>query len=294
MAEPDEENKINLLDNVSSILSEISGKVSELNKCSTDDFVRLNESLKKQYKRIKDISGNIHSVFDFTSGTHNKELFNDIQKYFDDFLYGMSCSEEKNTNFLDFSDKIISHVNLMYIPLKNFLQNVVTLNFLANSLKFNLLYRLKNKKGIYDNDIKHFTEKIESLKNLNVDFDKIAIQIKESYSVVSENIRVLQESNLIIKEKTEEKIVTILKRLKEKFKEGEILDPDIKNSQTRYTDSISKILTNLQYSDIIRQKIEHMSEAHNDMILRLRDLKNDEEVEIEARNKYMLQIKDSS
>ncbi len=290
MAEPDEENKINLLDNVSSILSDISGKVSELNKCSSDDFVRLNESLKKQYKRIEDISENIHSVFEFTSGTQNQELFNDIQKYFEDFLFGMSCSEEKNTNFLDFSDKIISHVNLMYIPLKNFSQNVVTLNFLANSLKFNLLYRLKNKKGVYDEDIKIFTEKIETLKDLNVDFDEIAVQIKESYSVVSENIRVLQESNLIIKEKTEEKIVTILKRLEEKYKEGQTLDPNIKNSQTKYTDSVSKILTNLQYSDIIRQKIEHISDAHNDMILRLKDLKKDEEVD--ARNRYMLQIKD--
>lgn len=290
MADIDEVKNNKILDEISLILSVISGKVSELNKCSGNDFVILNESLKKQYKRIEEISGNIFSVFEYTSGAQNQELFEEVQKYFDDFLTGISCSEKKFEDYLDLTEQIISYVNLMYIPLKNYLQNVVTLNFLANSLKFNLLYRQKNKTGIYDANIKSFTEKIETIKEINSVFDSTALQMKSSYTVIAENIRILQESNLIIKEKTEEKILTILKRLEEKFQEGVRRNPDLNKAKSRYTDNINKILTNLQYSDIIRQKIEHISEAHNDMILRIKNMKHQEETDVQRQ--FMIQIKD--
>jgi hypothetical protein len=289
-SEKEKNKKVDLPSEISKILSVISEKVSELNKCSNDDFIRLNESLKSQYKRIEEISKNVSNVFEYTSGEENQALFREVQNYFDDFINGIKCSERKFLRFLDLSEKIISYVNLMYIPLKNFLQNVVTLNFLVNSLKFNLVYRKKNETNVYDATLEKFAKIIQDLKNLNTTFDATTTEMKISYSVISENIRVLQENNLIIKEKAEDYIISVLKRLEEKYQEGKVRIPELKRTQIRYTDNVSHIITNLQYSDIIRQKIEHISEAHHDMIDKLKNIKSDAPTQIQTQ--YMLQIKD--
>lgn len=283
------ENKRNY-EKISSILSDIEGNVNELNKCSSDDFIMLNKYLRRQYDRIEKISENVSNVFELRAGVESQELAKKIEIFANGFYSGIKYSDDKFENKAEVIEQIISYINLMYIPLKNYTQNVVTLNFLSNSLKFNLVYNKNVERDFFDSEIEKFQEVLEVLKGINQTFEDTSVKIKETYNQISEKIRILQENNFINTEKTEEKVNLIKQRLNDKFEEGKIKIPELKRIKGRYAESINKIITNLQYSDIIRQKMNHISEAHRDMIVKINLLKN--EKDIETSEKFLLKIKD--
>ncbi len=278
-----------IFDKITTSLSNIEGSVSELNKCSTGDFIMLNNYLKKQYSRIENISDNVGSVFELTAGSENIALSGKIQQFQSEFKKSLRCSENFFSENSDLIDRIISYLNLMYIPLKNYAQNIFTLSFLSSSLKFNLLLN-KDKRENFNTEIELFNEYIKEIKRLNSLFEDSVTEIKVLHDRIQEKLREQKENNHINTERAEEKISTAIKNLADKKNEGERRIPELQKIKTRYQENVSKIITNLQYSDIIRQKIEHISEAHKHMIEKIKDVRDKNDLAISEQ--YMLQIKD--
>jgi hypothetical protein len=278
-----------IFDSITSSLSNIDGSVSELNTCSTGDFIMLNNYLKKQYSRIESISENVSSVFDLTAGTENIALSAKIQHFQTEFKKSLRCSENFFGENADIIDRVISYLNLMYIPLKNYAQNIFTLSFLSSSLKFNLLLN-KDKRDNFNTEIELFNTYIKEVKRVNALFEESLTEIKTLHDKIQEKLREQKENNHINTERAEEKISTALKNLYDKKYEGERRIPELRKIKTRYQENVSKIITNLQYSDIIRQKIEHISEAHRHMIEKIQAIRDKNDTALSKQ--YMLQIKD--
>lgn len=278
-----------LYDKITESIGGIEENVSKLNECSTGDFIMLNRYLKKQYARIKNISDNVTNVFELTAGKENVILSGKIQTFQAEFKDSLRCSENFFTKNSEIIDRVISYVNLMYIPQKNYAQNIFTLTFLSSSLKFNLLLN-KDKREDFSDEIELFREHTQEVKKINAVFEETVGEIKNLHDKIQERIRELKEANHINTERAEEKISTALKNLSDKKYQGERRIPELQKIKQRYQENISEIITNLQYSDIIRQKIEHISEAHKNMIDKINSIKEKDDSELTEQ--YMLQIKD--
>ncbi len=283
----------NTINEVVTILSEIENNVKQLNKCSSDDFIMLNSYLKKQYNQIESISENVTNVFELTAGNENNEIIDNLNAFIEKFKEGVNCTENEFASNTQSLEKILSDINLIYIPVKNFVQNIVTLNFLTNSLKFNIVYFDKKSNNILDDEIESFRKFILKLKKINSELETAGMQIKSSSSMIFSATRRLKEDNIETKQKVTEQIQTAISRLKGKYREGKIKIPELKRKKEIYSESISHIITNLQYSDIIRQKIEHIQEAHRDMIQKLKNLQSlDGNKDANNIGLLMFQIKD--
>ncbi len=281
---------INDFEKISTILSDIESSVSELSDCSSEDFIMLNGYLKTQYNRIEKISDNVTSVFEMKAGKDTIELSQKVRTFANDFYTGVKNTNSRFDTNSEIIEQIISYMNLMYIPTRNFIQNVITLNFLTNSFKFNLIYVSELDNNIFDDDIRKFQKIISELKKQNAVFDEIVLQIKKSFEELSEKTGTLIENNLINIEKIQERVGLATKKLKQKLNEGKVKIPELKKIKERYSDSINNIIINLQYSDIIKQKIEHISDAHRDMIKKINIIKNQNDTEVSTN--LMLKIKD--
>ena len=70
--------------------------------------------------------------------------------------------------------------------------------------------------------------------------------------------------------------------------------PQITSKTDSCSKSIAGIITNLQYQDIIRQKMEHIQSAHQDLMNELEQLRSRQETDSEYWIKMLVQIRDIS
>jgi len=277
------------------ILTYIEQKVDELHKCSSDDFIMLNSYLKKQYNQIEIVSENVTNVFELLAGNENQQLSNRLEAFAHQFIKGIDLAEKEFSSNITALEQVLSDINLLYIPVKNFVQNTVTLNFLTNSLKFNIVYYDRKNNKLLDDEIENFRKYILDLKKISSSIEDTGIQIKTSSGVIFAGARKMKESNGDNAAILTEKINVVVDVLKQKYNDGLLKIPELKDKQENHSESIGKIITNLQYSDIIRQKIEHIQDAHRDMIAKLNNLKGvDNELFSENFDKHMIQIRDIS
>lgn len=278
------------LENISSYLTQIEKQVVELNEFSTSDFNLLNKHLKQQYSGVEDISGNIKAVFDITTGRSGKKLQADVASFNTGYSEKMAdidtVFEERNDDI----DEIISGHKLLYIPLKNYLQNLITVNFLGNSLKFNVEFKLRQKNEVLGPLLLRFNDSIEQVKLLNTQFDELGIELVQKFENVVSKTGGLLEHNTYNLKSIRNYCNTIDKKLKEKFFEAKVKLPEIKRIQNQYSKNINKIIINLQYSDIIRQKIDHISDAQREMLNKISSI--DAVITDEQLESHLIRIKD--
>jgi hypothetical protein len=139
-----------------------------------------------------------------------------------------------------------------------------------------------------------FNELINQTKSFFVEFYKQSSLAKESLKnlngqFVQQRDRNIQSINDILNETN---YSTTL--LDQKFNEAQLLVPKLHESTQKSSDSIAKIITNLQYQDIIKQKIDHIQQTHREVLKQIAEIKStgNEEEDIQNRAKYYFQIRD--
>lgn len=290
MAENETIENRDFFEKISVLLSDIENKVTALNDCSSDDFRMLNRYMKQQYNRIESISGNVTAVFEIITNKAAKHLQSQILEFSELYTTALKCLDEDISAKNDILEDIISKHKLLYIPLKNYLQNAVTINFLANSLKFNLSFRAGAQRNPVADYIEDLLSTIENIKKYNTEFDNSAGQLTDVFEEIAEKTGLLIEQNSHNLEAINDYVLTAEKRIKEKLLEAKVKLPEIKRIKSQYSQSVNKIIINLQYSDIIRQKISHISSAQRDMLNRINKIK--ELDTLEAFDPDLLKIKD--
>src|SRR5208337_2518300 len=127
------------------------------------------------------------------------------------------------------------------------------------------------------------------------------VEFYKHSNIFKDNIKELvvqfgQEKDRIIKQIHEiiHEINLSTALLDEKNNEALQLIPRLTESTQNTSSSIDKIITNLQYQDIIQQKITHIQQTHKDIINKIRDIKESEDGEIndQQREDWFVQIRD--
>jgi peptidoglycan hydrolase CwlO-like protein len=278
------------------VFSDIDVKITALNECSAEDFLALNTNLKKFYKDAKVISDQTGQIYDIIAG-------NEHQKFFEELL-GLQESLNKRINMLKNKilksirglEKMLTSLNLVFVPLKNFNLNILTLNFLLVNLKLNIAYS--------DNEVvKPLAEIIDSVTNEINKLKIILPKISESLTMVKNVTRLssgklieIRKKNILDIDRVTGQINDSVIMLKDKQAVAAKKMPELTKRTESYFDSVNKIIMNLQYHDIIRQKMEHVQATHKNIIKELSTMdlttNSDGTIDMSETAKQFLQIRD--
>jgi hypothetical protein len=279
---------------ITSIFGEIDEKILSLHACSSEDFLTLNTYFKKYYSDSKTISSNATNLFNsFTNEESRKDFFK-LLKEFQETLNDLLTSYENSVDqIIDSVSKMIQEMDQMFVTANNLKQDLMTLKLLVANLQLDVTVSAAPSVKIArkTND---FNELIIQTKSFFIEFYKHSNLYKESMKLLKEQI--VQQRNHNIQHISEilNEVNYSSNLLDRGYNEAVQLVPKLSEATQNTSNSIAKIITNLQYQDIIRQKIDHIQQTHKDILSELTKIKEVENEETNLHNqvKCFIQIRD--
>ncbi len=279
---------------IMSIFSEIDEKIISLHTCSSEDFLTLNAYFKKYYADSKTISNNATDLFNLITNEEIRKAFFDQLDNFQVQLQGLLSAYETHVNqLISTIDKIVQEMDQMFVTANNLKQDLMTLKLLVANLKIDVIVSTEPSSRMVrkTND---FNELIVQTRSFFGEFYKQSTEVKEvlknlNNQLIHQRDRNIQSINEILNETNYSHTI-----LDQKFYETQLLVPKLNESTKKSSDSIAKIITNLQYQDIIKQKIDHIQQTHRDVLKQIGEIASsgNEEQDIQNRAKYYFQIRD--
>ncbi|MGE0088219.1 MAG: hypothetical protein AB7S50_01940 [Bacteroidales bacterium] len=277
---------------ITEMFTTIEEKIMSLHSCSSNDFQMLNANFKEIYRlaKVTDQSINkglsrlkknkIDASVDLLVNSNNK-----IAEFFKDSDIKVKELEKTLKNS---SDKLTS----LFIPLKNHSQDLMSLKLLLTNLNF---YQTTEKKGNTDlekpiRDAEHLVIKCKLLtekkyKELNL----LRRRIKATILLINQLLNIQSEISKTIKAEVK-KSAQILTQIERIIKNK----PLYAKRNDDLSTSVDYIIINLQYHDIIRQKMEHIQHTHNDFLheLDVFNKDNNQKKYINEKAKQFIRIRD--
>ena len=283
-----ENNKNGHIENIVSIFSNIDEKIQSLHECSSQDFLTLNKHLKEFHKRAKSVSEHLNKITSMLDNSRTSNIFEDLDNLPASMKLQMKAIEKNNKNNIAILEKIYKNLNLLWVPLKNFRQNLLTLKFLITNLKLNYSGFESSENKNIDNELEKLDFFIQEIKNIYPDIDKNLWDLKVNVKNRLFKLNDQRDKNLNALDSI---LSTLRSGISLFFVKHEKLVIQASKLSKDTEDSfrgIGRIITNLQYHDIIRQKMEHIQMAHKEIVKELLDLekKNNQD----ALSKYISQI----
>lgn len=278
-------------DEIITTLNTINTKISALHSISSKDFLYFNSLLKKYYPKIKDIeeANNILSIF-FSENLPNitkniKEKNTALKTYID-------TSKSNNHKVIELLSIIYSSFDMVIVPFNNYKQNLITFKYLLANLKLHLGYV----------DFANNQDLTLSVAALEEHITNIYTQIEDvathTNTVVSDLLH-LKEFADIAHEDNNEKIFIKLKNITQQSNKliiEDYLPQNITLDLARRTQncfaSMGDVITNIQYHDIIRQKMEHIQSSQETLIDGLKDIQTNtkQAVSLDERLNFIVKI----
>jgi hypothetical protein len=279
---------------ITSIFDEIDEKIHSLHSCSSEDFLTLNAYFKKYFSDSKQISDNATNLFNLITKEENRKAFFFHLKNFQNNLQDLhTIYEEFIEKAIHSIDQMILEMDQMFVTANNLKQDLMTLKLLVTNLRLDITIAAAptSKIGRKTND---FNELIIQTRSFFIEFYKNSNQLKESLKVLNSQLSQQRDRNLSNIKEILSEITNSSNLLDSKYNEATQLIPKLSENTKNTSDSIAKIITNLQYQDIIRQKIDHIQNTHKDILKQLGQIKEsgDEQVNMKNRVKCFIQIRD--
>jgi hypothetical protein len=244
------------------ILVDIDNKIKSLHTFSSKDFMYFNKLLKQYYSYIKDISvaNNIISVF-ISKNLHSiKEEVNIKNQRQINVLNNINKNQEKIIGLLM---HIYSSFDMLVVPENNFKQNLITLKYILTNLKLHLNYvnlidneKLKKSIAVIENTVSEIYTQIEKIKT---GADNI---LKDILFLKNEVCSNKQRENVQLKDELTNTTYKLNKLILNNFINENFVN-DMNNSTQKCFTYMGEVITNIQYHDIIRQKMEHVQSSQN-------------------------------
>jgi len=269
---------------ISELFSEIDKKIVSLHQVSSEDFLRLNRDFKKFHQQANQISENASYLFDYITGHENNELIEDIDKFYKRLK---SQSELFNSHVelvSDLINRLLSKLRQSFFPIKNFKQNLTSLKFLESNLELNASISEESGSPSVQGICDELREEVTQIEKL---FAKLKQLLKDKF-LLSEQFNAEKVDINKILDLLKEEIEVYSKHYhsaKEKL-------PEIKGKTDATSDSINKIITSLQYQDIIKQKMEHIQRTHKELADELQNFKSDDKTSLNEKAKYFIRLRD--
>lgn len=273
------------LEEISGLFTKIDEKIIELHQYSSEDFLKLNKDFQTYHKITSKISDNATCLFDLLSKHESTILPSGIDNLIETLNDKNTRLKDKVATTSNVINTLLSRVRQAFFPIKNFKQNLTSLRFLESNLE---LEHLDND-GIEPYVIGDIAEKTkEELVDIEKSFQKIKQRIKNE--LLNEQKFYTDDLNItdILNDLGDE-----LEIYRTHFEKAGNHLPEIKNRTEKTKEGISKIITNLQYHDIIKQKMQHIQKTHKDLIAELSKIhEEDASSDLSTKAKYFLRIRD--
>ncbi len=269
------------------IFMQIDKKITSLHECSADDFLTINRKLKSYHQDAKTISSNSSRIFDLVSGQDQKDLYANLQSFHNQLKNESNIFEALLDQSLDSLHQISTNINLMTVPFKNFKQNLMTIRYLEVNRNLKITTP-GDKKEQVSNELEDL---LLQLNKVYSQLDKKLITLKDSISSTRQIFDDNKETGIFNLENLLNDVQISINLLEQKHKESLIQAPKLKDTTESYFNSINRIITSLQYHDIIRQKMEHIQETHQEIIQELNEIDKSEDEELTKQKQVRCFIK---
>lgn len=277
-----------------SVFSKIDLKIASLHTCSSEDFLSLHANFKNYYKQSKNISENAAQIFEIIAGDKNNTYFNELNSFHKKLNVHLDHSVKQINNSINTLEIILTNLEFMFIPFKNFKQNLMTLKYLGTSYKINL-----------ENLISTDETELE-INRLNL--EELILNVTSAYPLIDDNLRQLKgnvkyslyklqkikERNILNIETILNQIHSSINLLSNKNEESFALIPKLTQKTDNCSCSIGKIIESLQFQDIIRQKMEHIQQTQKNIVGELSELiaTHKSEIALAEKKEYLIKIRD--
>ena len=278
------------------VFSDIDVKITALTECSAEDFLSLNNYLKKFYNDAKVISNQTEQIYDIIAGNQHDKFFEELLSVQESLNSRINMLKNKILKSIRGLEKMLTSLNLVFVPLKNFNLNILTLNFLLVNLKLNVAYSDNENLNGIAGKVDWITAEINKLKMILPKISESLLLVKNVTRLSSGKLIDIRKKNILDIDRVTGQINDSVILLKDKQTMAARKMPELTKRTQSYFDSVNKIIMNLQYHDIIRQKMEHVQETHKNIIKELAamDLKTDSDgkIDLSESAQQFLQIRD--
>lgn len=285
-----------LIENIIRIFSDIDEKIMALHQCSSDDFLSLNEHLKNNYQKAKMVSENTEAVIELISEQGNDKFLREIDEIIEELKSIKSELDQSQDAAYVMVQRLAANLGLLFVPIKNFRQNLMSLKLLLANLKLSNTYFSGAAKGFTDEELELLTRKIEKIKESCPVIEENIFNLREHLLNMSDSQKTLLDRQIQQACKECEMFTSDIKVLGTHHQENLILGPKMQEITKKCFQSVGSIITNLQYHDIIRQKMEHIQQTHHKILADISGIdweKQDEESQ-KKKHSYILQIPEIS
>lgn len=281
-----ENNDINLtiinsktLREVAQLIKEMDNKIINLLEYSSDDFMNLNSHLKHYHAKVTEIEVNIDLIFKEISDQNNHAQFAKIKELFHHIFD--TWKQHVSPSYLASLKQLLNLLRNQDVPLNNLRQNLKSLKLVYTNPCFDG-DELNHSSGLAKNTVNQI--------------DQMFTEI-ESHQQYTEEIR--QRGESIISHDTPGQLTNLENLFRAFIFEFENMFSQSKKSletlnvyKDKNKSHVSEIVTNLQYQDIIHQKIEHIQEIHKEIYNDLCDITKNSEQDLNDNPDFLNKIKD--
>ena len=280
------------LEEITSIFSNIDAQVVELHKSAESDFSMFKDQFKKFNTTSEELENNLADISNILSEYKLYDVLKDFNTFYDSLKHHFFNSRNHFRDILSLIEKIQSNAENIAVPVKNFKQNLMTLKFLVANVKVNFRDTFSEEDEL-QNTIEEIENLIEKIRKNLPSFARVFNSVK--HTLESDFIYRVQDSQEKI-DYAEKELNDIFSHIKKLVDENQKLDEPVTQFKERLRESnvrINKIITDIQYDDIIRQKMEHIQATHDELIKELNSIQTDEEqqqIVLFQQAKYASQI----
>ncbi|HPI46365.1 MAG TPA: hypothetical protein PLH91_14105, partial [Tenuifilaceae bacterium] len=265
------------LKNITSKFTQIDTKIIELLQCSSDDFLGLNADFKELYRSSSAISKSATDIFEILSDSDTRKMMTDLEELYKLLRMQHSPILATANKGINVSKEMLEMSADLHLQVKNLNQNLLTLKFLLANLKITGTDSLEQASPAIEEITGNYNKHINQQKLREYHNDKNLEKLQEliNSSIVKiekYNNQLNQQVNLIL-----DQVHTAIVLFADKQQEVTRRLPSLKTITDQISESIANIITNLQYHDIIRQKIEHVQTSHRSLLQNLADFDPDNE-----------------
>ncbi|RPH31064.1 MAG: hypothetical protein EHM93_14920 [Bacteroidales bacterium] len=264
-------NDISISD-ISSTFTGIDEQIIDLHKCSSDDFLGLSTDFKKFYNQSKGIADNANEIFNLLSEKSNRNLFVELQTLYKDLKKIQSHSHQNLSTINTNLSLIKSYLEQLFIPIKNLKQNLSTLKFLIANINLNDLDYNEKKNINWVGMLNGNSNSLNEYRVSCLSSEQLIIALESEISRILNGQESFTHTNSNDFENLLNNIHYTIIFFAEKHEEVKLQIPELTSKTENSSKNISDIITNLQYQDIIRQKIEHIQKSHSKILPELQEL----------------------
>lgn len=254
-------------------INRINEKIGSMYSISTSDFGKFGILLKDYHSSIKLLLDWSNKAQEYAFGmgqSSTQQLRTIYNERKSTFSYLVTMSHKLSDAFV----LVQTLVDRAVVPFNNLRQNVITIQYLLANIRLGLVCDpLRTDKNVFKSieNLEHFiAEYRKQIDNANCELESIIQRVSEMkhQDDLHYLISVMPAENYIASSSRELKEFSV-----EGYFNMELFNLLHRHIQSCFSD-LNEVVTNLQYHDIIRQKIEHISEAQQMVIKRLDGIDN--------------------